>query len=66
LKVPKDTVSSTKNIMKIAAEKAKVEKVVKQIDPKEENVQREPRSRKQTEFFAKSEYSTLPTKPKRR
>jgi hypothetical protein len=65
LKVPKDTVSSTKNIMKIAAEKAKVEKVVKQIDPKEENVQREPRSRKQTEFFSKSEYSTLPIKPKR-
>jgi hypothetical protein len=58
--------SSEKNIMKVAAEKAKVEKVIKQIDPQQENVQRETRSRKQTEFFAKSKYSTLPTKQKRR
>jgi hypothetical protein len=66
LKVPKDTVSSSKNILKVEAEKAKVEKVVKQIDPKEENVQREPRLRKQRELFSETEHSSLKSKPKRR
>jgi hypothetical protein len=45
LKVPKETESSTKNIMKVAAEKVKVVKETKKIDPKEENIQRESRKK---------------------
>lgn len=67
LKVPRDTQSSIKNIMKVSAEKAKVKKEINKIDPKEENItQRETRSRKQRDLFSNTEHSSLPSKPKRR
>lgn len=67
LKVPRDTESSIKNIMKVSAEKAKVKKEINKIDPKEENItQRETRSRKQRDLFSNTEHSSLPSKPKRR
>jgi hypothetical protein len=68
LKVPKETQSSTKNIMKVAAEKAKVIKEVKKIDPKEENITREKRStagKFKSEKFSDTDLSSIKFKPKR-
>ena len=66
LKVPRDTESSIKNIMKVSAEKAKVKKETNKIDPKGENItQRETRSRKQRDLFSNTEHSSLSSKPKR-